>query len=167
MTAAAKTVAAGRLNPARSSAGFTLLGMMILVAGLGILLASAGEIWHTAEKRDKERELLFVGNQFRQALDHYSAHTPARAPRYPTALEDLLLDPRVPGLQRHLRKIYVDPMTGRAEWQLIRGGPGGEILGVSSLSEETPIKTGHFRKDDRAFENKTKYSDWLFMSAPR
>lgn len=146
----------------RSAAGFTLVGLLIAVAGLGLLLAGIGEIWHTAQQRERERELLFVGNQFKQALDAYYRYTPGRAPRHPTKLEDLLKDPRAPGVQRYLRRIYRDPLTGVAEWGLVRG-PAGEILGVHSLSEQTPIKTGNFAMADKAFEGKTKYADWLFM----
>lgn len=150
----------------RPANGFTLIGLLIVVAGLGILLASAGEIWHTAQKRERERELLFVGHQFKQALEDYYRYTPGRAPRHPTRLEDLLKDPRAPGVQRYLRRIYRDPITGVAKWGLVRG-PAGEILGVYSLSEQAPIKTGNFAMADQAFEGKTKYTDWQFMMAPK
>lgn len=150
----------------RAVGGFTLIGMMIMVAAMGILFAGAGELWRTAQMREKERQLLFVGNQFRQALEHYYERTPGNAPRYPVRLEDLLKDPRVPGIQRHLRRVYRDPITGGEEWGLIRG-TAGEILGVHSLSDESPLKTGNFALADRSFEGKTRYSEWLFMSSPR
>jgi hypothetical protein len=80
-------------------------------------------------------------------------------------LEHLLKDPRHPGTQRYLRRIYRDPVTGGEEWGLVRGA-GGEILGVHSLSEEPPLKQGNFSLADRDFAGKTKYADWVFMHVP-
>lgn len=158
-----RTVAMSRR--ALRQGGFTYLGLLVLVAVMGVLLASAGEVWHTALQREKEQELLFVGNQFRQALKSYYEHAPPMSPRYPLRLEDLLEDPRMPSTQRHLRKIYRDPLTGRAKWGLLRG-PAGEILGVHSLSRKEPLKKGNFSSADKAFENKQRYADWVFMFAP-
>ncbi len=132
---------------------------------LGIALAAAGEVWHLAVKREKEQELLFVGNQFRQAIKGYYEHTPPQAQRYPARLEDLLKDPRYPLVQRYLRKIYADPVQGGAEWGLVKGA-GGEIMGVHSLSKDEPVKKGNFSSADRSFENKMTYSDWVFMYIP-
>ena len=144
--------------------GFTYIGLLVFIAIMGAVLAAAGEIWHTAQKREKERELLFVGNQFRLALNQFYRRTPGQARRYPLRLEELLEDPRYPGMHRYLRKIYLDPMTGRTEWGLIRG-PGGEIFGIHSLSEDAPLKKSNFRLADRNFEGKTKYSEWIFLSS--
>jgi len=145
--------------------GFTYIGVLVLVALMGIALAAAGQVWHTFQQREKEQELLFIGQQFRLALDRYSNHTPGQARRAPLRLEELLRDPRHPGVQRYLRKIYPDPMTGRAEWGLITG-PDGEIYGMHSLSDDEPLKKSNFGLADRRFEGKMKYSDWVFMHAP-
>jgi type II secretory pathway pseudopilin PulG len=145
--------------------GFTYLGLLAVIAIMGVALLATGEVWHTAQKREKERELLFVGNQFRQAIDGYYEHTPDREPRYPVRLEDLLKDPRFPSTQRYLRKIYLDPISGSEQWGLIKG-PDGEIYGVHSLSEAEPVKKGNFSLADKNFEGKTKYADWVFMHVP-
>lgn len=146
----------------RRQRGFTYIGALVLVALLGIGLAAAGQVWHTAQKREKERELLFIGQQFRLALYQYAKQTPDKGKRAPSSLEELLRDPRHPVTLRHLRKIYPDPMTGTAEWGLVKG-PGGEILGVHSLSAEEPLKKANFALADRRFEGTKKYSDWVFM----
>lgn len=145
--------------------GFTYLGLMIIIAVMGVFLAMAGEAWQVAVKREKERDLLFIGNQFRQALILYYERSPAQRLRYPMSLEDLLKDPRTPGTQRYLRKIYPDPMTGSANWGLIKG-QNGEIFGIHSLSEEEPVKKNNFAQVDKAFEGKTKYADWVFIHTP-
>jgi type II secretory pathway pseudopilin PulG len=144
--------------------GFTYIGVLVLVALVGIGLAAAGQVWHTAAKREKERELLFIGQEFRLALYRYAKHTPGKEKRAPMSLEELLQDPRYPGIQRYLRKIYVDPMTGGTDWGLIKGA-AGEIHGVHSLSTDEPLKKANFALADRRFEGAKKYSDWVFMQA--
>jgi len=128
---------------------------------MGIWLTVVSQVWQTTQQREKEDELLFVGDQMRRALTAYAA-TAGGGQRYPQRLEDLLKDPRFPAPRRYLRKIYVDPITGRAEWGLLKG-PGDVIMGVYSLSEEEPLKKSEFRLADRAFEGKTKYSEWVFV----
>jgi len=153
------------LSTSAGSAGFTYIALLIFIAIMGVVLASAGEVWHMAVQREKERELLFVGDQFRRAINQYSGHSPAGSGRFPMSLEDLLKDPRTPTTQRYLRKIYNDPITGSPEWGLVKG-TSGEILGIYSLSEDEPIKKFNFRLVDTSFEDKKKYSEWVFMSKP-
>ncbi len=150
------------LRHTRAESGFTYLLLLAIVAAMGIMLATAGEIWHISLQREKEQELLFVGNQFRQAFTLYSRHTPGNARRYPLSLEELLKDARYPGVARYLRKIYADPITGSTQWGLIKG-PNGEIFGIHSLSEAEPLKKSGFSLADKKFEGRTKYSDWVFM----
>jgi hypothetical protein len=106
--------------------------------------------------------LLFAGGQIRQALTRYAASAPG-GERYPRRLEDLLRDPRYPVPRRYLRQVYRDPMTADGEWGLVK--TGDFIVGVHSLSEEEPLKTAGFDAPDRAFEDKKKYSEWIFMMA--
>ena len=145
--------------------GVTYVGVLVLVALMGITAAVAADVWHTGRKRECERELLFIGNQFRQAIGHYYEHSPGPAKTFPRNLNDLLRDPRTPGMKRHLRRIYPDPTTGSEEWGLVKG-PSGEILGVFSRSEEIPLKKANFRKADASFEGKQRYSDWTFVYTP-
>jgi len=155
-----------RINAPCRMRGFTFLGLMLIISIMGIALLAVGEVWHTAQKRAKEQELLFVGNQFRRAINQYIAHTPGQNKQqaYPTTLEDLLKDPRYPSTQRYLRKIYLDPISGSAEWGVVRN-PNGGIYGVYSLSDETPMKQSNFKLSDQNFEGKSKYSDWVFSPA--
>lgn len=147
----------------RGQAGFTLLGLLFLIAGLGISLAAVGTLWHTAVKREKERELLFVGDQYRQAIrSFWETPLPAGTPRrFPRDFKELLADPRFPHTVRHLRRIYRDPVTGGHEWGLVREADG-TFSGVYSLSQEMPMKTAGFDALNSDFENRTRYADWIF-----
>jgi len=148
----------------RSQEGFTYIGVLLAVALIGTQLALAGVVWSFAQTRQKERELLSVGGQFRTAISQYYLNPKGPQKEYPRRLEDLLKDPRYPGTIRHLRKIYADPITGKKRWGLVRL-PNGGIIGVYSLSEEAPIKTGNFRPVDLSFTNKQRYADWKFVHA--
>lgn len=146
----------------RSQAGFSYLWLLLLVALLGVGLTVAVEIDATAVQRDREKELIAQGRQFRTAIGRYYEGLQAGGKReYPATLEDLLQDRRVPGVKRHLRKIFVDPMTRKAEWGLVK--VGGRIVGVHSLSDAKPIKLEGFEAEEMGLRNKNKYSEWLFV----
>lgn len=144
-----------------SQRGFTYLTVLFIIAILGGGLALIGEVWHTSAMREKEAELLFVGHQYRKAIERYYLSGPQR--QYPRELEHLLKDPRRPGAERYLRRLYPDPVSGKA-FALVKA-PDGGILGVHSTSEEQPFKTGGFRVRDAALEGKSKYSEWQFVHA--
>jgi type II secretory pathway pseudopilin PulG len=146
----------------RRHAGFTYMTALFIVAILAGGLALTGEVWHTAAMREKEAELLHVGHQYRKAIERYYLSGPQR--QYPRAIEDLIKDPRRPTAERYLRKLHPDPITGK-EWGLVKA-PDGGILGVHSVSEETPFKSAGFKLRDRAFEGTQKYSDWKFVYQP-
>jgi type II secretory pathway pseudopilin PulG len=139
--------------------GFGYLLVLFALAAMGLMLAGAGQVWHTTAQREKEAELLFIGHQFRQAIGTYYALTPDAAKQYPAKLEDLLEDKRFPTPQRHLRQLYRDPMTGRAEWGLVKAGD--RIMGVYSLSSGKPLKTA-FHERNAAFADALRYDQWVF-----
>ncbi len=148
-------------------AGFTYLALLLTLAILTASLAAASGVWEVAQRRDKEAELLFVGNEFRRALASYAASAPpGSTQQYPNSLENLLKDQRFPNVKRHLRKVFVDPMTNSREWGLQRNAEGG-IVGVFSRSEQEPLKKTNFRPADQAFEDKKKYTEWVFLPATR
>ena len=151
------------IRPGRAEAGFTYLLLLFAVAAMGLVAAGTAELWSTLARREKEQELLFIGNQFREALRRYHDAVPDARPRHPARLEDLLLDPRFPGVRRHLRQIYADPMTGQADWVLLRQGE--RIVGLHSRATGQPIKQRGFEKRDEGFAGAASYADWHFGSA--
>lgn len=138
-------------------AGFTYLGLLFAIVILGLTLSAVGVIWSTQARRDREAELLFVGDQFRQAIGRYYSNGGV----FPRSLDNLLEDKRVPFPRRFLRRVYPDPMTGIADWQLVQA-PDGAIMGVASSSQGKPIKVAGFRPVDATFENAQCYCDWKF-----
>ena len=130
---------------------------------MGVTLAGIGTVWHTKQQRTREQQLLFIGNQFSQAISaYYQYQIPATgAHQFPKRLEDLLLDKRQQNTVRYLRKIFVDPITASTEWGLIKDADGG-IVGVHSLSEMQPIKTENFGRGNEGLAGKKHYSEWQF-----
>lgn len=146
--------------------GFTYLTILFVVAAAGIVLAQTGINWSHDNQRDKELELLFIGNQYRQAIMLYYERTPGMVKRYPSKLEDLLTDTRFNPPQHYLRKLYRDPILNQIQWGII-AAPGGGIMGVHSLSNGLPIKTAGFGYRDALFEGASRYSDWVFAYNPQ
>ena len=147
--------------------GFTYLGVMFLVALLSLTAALASVVLGTEQQRADERELVFAGRQFQAAIERYQSRAPANAAaRYPRELGDLLRDTRTVQIERPLRRIYIDPMTRRTEWGLIRGADGG-IVGVHSLSERRPMAGTLLAASFAGVEAAgvaSSYSAWRFIA---
>ncbi|WP_237716926.1 type II secretion system protein [Cupriavidus basilensis] len=135
-----------------------------MIAILGVTTTSTLMLGAVTQRRMAEDELLFVGEQYRAAFESYFRATPVGSPPYPMTLQELTRDPRYPNPRRHLRQIYVDPITSRADWVLV-AAPGGGILGIHSASQSAPIKIANFPPAFRAFEGKGSYADWIFFYA--
>lgn len=146
----------------RRQSGFTYLGVLFLVALMGGVLASAGQLWAVQAQRERERELLWVGSQYAQALRSYYRSSPGVA-QYPAALEDMLEDNRFPSPQRHLRRLYRDPVTGHSDWGMVRSADG-RIAGVYSLSQRRPLKQHGFPTQWIDFAGTQQYSEWRFVA---
>jgi type II secretory pathway pseudopilin PulG len=143
--------------------GFTYVGLLLLVAMSSAALAAAGSLWSIESRREKEADLLFIGEQFTQAISSFRDRTPAgQMQRFPQRLEELVDDRRWPTPRRHLRQVYVDPMTGTREWGLVTA-PGGAILGVHSLSEGQPLKRAGFAPEHEDFAVAASYREWRFV----
>ena len=116
----------------RGERGFTYIGLLIAVAIMGIMLSAAGTMWSVAAQREKEVELLFIGHQFRSAIARYQG----TVHRYPRELANLV-DDDTSAVPRHfLRKLYRDPMTSAADWDIVRSADGG-VMGVTNVSSMT------------------------------
>ena len=148
----------------RRSGGFTYLSLIILVAIIGLVSASALKLGSVLQRSRAEQELLDIGAAFSDALQSYANATPAGFPPQPPSLRELLKDPRFPTVRRHLRKVFVDPMTGKAEWGITYLGDKVGVLAVYSLSDAKPVKIGNFPQRFQGLAGKQKISEWRFAA---
>jgi type II secretory pathway pseudopilin PulG len=152
----------GRHSAGRRARGFTYLGVLFLVALMGLGLSGVLQLWSVANQRAHERELLWVGDQYARALQSYYVQSPG--PRqYPQRLDDLLEDRRFPMPRRHLRKLYADPVTRSTDWGLIKS-PDGRIAGVHSQSTAEPWKKAEFPLRWKDFADRGSYAEWRFVA---
>lgn len=132
---------------------YPILLLSILV--IGIATAGVSEVWSTQVKREKEEELLYRLGEFRQAILRYKTdHN-----RLPMELKDLLEDRSQLAIRHYLRRIYTDPMTGKADWKLdLLADRAGVVSGIQDIHSQS---TG---KPLKLFTSTTKtintYQDW-------
>ncbi len=145
-----------------AQAGLAYLALLIAIAVMGVALGLTGTFWHTVQQRAKERELLFIGMQYRRAIEQYYQRGPGGVKTYPPNLEVLLRDPRFPGTVRYLRRPYRDPLTNSYDWGLVPAPTGG-VMGIYSLAEGQPIKQSDFPSQLGWVSGKSSYAQWQFV----
>jgi type II secretory pathway pseudopilin PulG len=161
-----------RRLPRPREAGFTYVGLIVLVTIIGLVGAATLKADALLRRAAAEEELLDIGAAFSAALTSYAEATPRGQPQQPPSPDDLLKDPRVPGIRRHLRKIFVDPITGKAEWGIvwlnkgtgINGSGGSGVVAVYSLSQAKPLKQTHFDARFQNLEGRAHFTDWKFAA---
>jgi type II secretory pathway pseudopilin PulG len=143
--------------------GFIYVSMIVLVFIVGLTAAMTVKLGAILSRRSAESELLLTGAIFIEALSSYADATEPGQVRSPNALDELLRDQRFPGTRRHLRQIYVDPITGTRDWGLIRSPENSRIVGIYSQSGDRPIKLDNFSPAYQHFKNKSHISEWKFL----
>lgn len=116
-------------------------------------------------QRERETDLLRVGQAYARAIGAYYESTPGSVKRWPQSLEDLVEDKRQVTIQRHLREIYPDPVTRSRTWGQVIANGGG-IQGVYSQSAEAPIRVGPVQLDTLMLPAASRYAQWLFVYEP-
>jgi type II secretory pathway pseudopilin PulG len=146
--------------------GFTFLAALFIVVIMGLMLGLTAQPWKTIMKREREKELLFRGLQYRSAIEAWNTKHATGATRKViplNELKDLLLDPSSLQKTKYLRQLYKDPMTGK-DWTIIRDTAGKGIIGVASTSSDVPLKTSFTEYSGLdSFAGKEKYSEWRFV----
>ncbi len=112
--------------------GFAYIVLLFLVAAISVTIAIVSQDEATLQMREKERDWLFIGHQYQQAIKRYYEKSPDGIKTLPNNIDDLVLDSRFIKPVHHLRKPYLDPLTGK-EWALIRNEEGF-LIGVNSES---------------------------------
>lgn len=147
----------------RSERGLTLIELIVTVAILAILASAAVPVARFKVKRDRERELHRDLWEMRDAIDHYkdaadrgAFQTKVDSQNYPPDLDTLVNGVDVQGKKvRFLRRIPVDPMTGRAEWGMrsMQDDPTSDSYGGQSVFDV-------YSKSQGTALDGTRYSDW-------
>ncbi|WP_246796413.1 type II secretion system protein [Burkholderia perseverans] len=150
----------------RGQHGLAYLALLIGIVIIGVVAAGTIQLGALYQRRMAERALLDIGDEFQRALLSYTDNTPVGQPTQPRSLEELVRDPRYPNPVRHLRRIYADPLTGKADWVLVRSPNGQTIVGIHSASHEHPIQLRQFPEQFRGFEDKHSYTQWVFVARP-
>jgi general secretion pathway protein G len=147
----------------RGERGLTLVELIVTVSLLAILASAAVPVARFQVKREKERELRRDLWEMRDAIDHYkdaadkgAIQTKVDSQNYPPDLETLVTGVDVQSKKvKFLRRIPIDPMTGRAEWGLrsMQDDPSSDSYGGQSVFDVHSKSTG-------TGLDGTKYSDW-------
>jgi len=101
------------------SGHLVLLVMMAVTVG-AIMLTAAVQQWSTVERREREAELVFRGNQYVKAIKLYQLE---HGGALPTSLEQLY-EPG-PRRLRYIRKLFRDPMAPDGKWGILLADPSG------------------------------------------
>ncbi len=144
-------------KPFWGSRGFAYLALLVVIIIIGISLGAATRYWSNISLREKEKELLFRGDQYRTAIARYVKANSG----FPQSIDDLVKDPKTASAH-YLRQKYKDPISGK-DFTEMRDPATNRIIGVYSPSEKEPLKQANFPEQDQDFEGKTKYSEWQFV----
>mgnify|MGYP006272013915 CR=1 FL=1 len=154
----------------RDEQGFTFIELVVSTAILAILASGAIPLARVSMKRAKEAELHRVLREMRAAIDKFKdmadqqiispLELPSGSENYPKDLQQLVdgvaLNNDASGRKmRFLRRIPIDPITGKADWNFRAYGDdpkatvwgGGNIYDVTSKSDGTAL-------------DGTKYKSW-------
>src|SRR5258707_1909747 len=152
-----------RIVAGQRAARFTLIELMVATTIMAILVGAALPVAKTVVYRERERELRQDLWLIRDAIDRYKDAADRGAFQikvgsegYPPDLETLVDGVDVQGKKvRFLRRIPMDPMTGKTEWNLrsMQDDPkstswgGQNVFDVTTKSEGTAL-------------DGTKYNEW-------
>ena len=107
----------------KREAGYALLMVIFLLSLLVLASVAVAPNVLTSGKREKEKELIWRGNQYARGVRLYYQ----KRHRFPTSLDDLT-EPKT-GI-RFMRQAYKDPMNRTdGSWRLIYVGPNGQLIG--------------------------------------
>lgn len=147
--------------------GLTLVELIVAFTILALLSTMAVPLTRYKVQRDKERELRVAVREIRRAIDAYKDAADAQkfqikvgTEGYPESLEQLVEGVVMSGSAdgariKFLRRIPIDPMTGKPEWGLrsMQDDPKSESWGGENVFDI-------YSKSRERARNGTPYSEW-------
>jgi len=143
--------------------GFTLIELIVAITIMVILTGMAIPVARLGITREKEKELRYDLWMMRDAIDRYKDAADRGAFQikvgtegYPPDLDTLVNGVDVGGKKvRFLRKVPVDPMTGKAEWGMrsMQDDPASDSWGGQNVFDV-------YTKSEGTALDGTKYKDW-------
>ena len=108
--------------------------VVMLITVMNVMVAMVLPLWSGMIRRDKEEELISRGLQYAEAIRVFQR----RFGRLPVQLDELIkVEPR------SIRRLWEDPMTGKADWVLIfEGAPPGTPGGAIDPATGRPLPPG-------------------------
>jgi len=147
----------------RGQRGLTLIELIAAITILAILTGAAIPVAKIRIKRERETELRHDLWEMRDAIDRYKDAADRGAFQiklgsegYPPDLDTLVKGVDVQGKTiRFLRRVPIDPMTGKAEWGMrsLQDDPDSTSWGEQNVFDVYTKSTGN------ALDG-TKYSEW-------
>ena len=141
-----------------------MAALLVSMTVICLLISVAVPVWRTSMRRERERELVFRGQQYVRAIVLFQRKY---AGTFPPTIDVLLQE-------RFLRHRYQDPITNE-DFQLLyvdvpSGGAldggaivptltnrGRGIMGVVSRSRQTSL---------RRYQGRDHYDEWTFIAGP-
>ena len=108
-------VSAMRSPERENEQGFILVGLIVAIFIILLVMGVAAPKVARGLRREREVEAIHRGNQYVQAIRRFYLKNGSH---YPGSIEQL----EKTNNQRFLRQRYTDPMTGKADWRLIKVG---------------------------------------------
>ncbi len=147
----------------KSQRGLTLVELIVAITIMAILAGAAVPLARLTVRREKERELRRDLWEMRDAIDRYKDAADRQlfqiklgTEGYPPDLETLVKGVDISGKKvRFLRRIPVDPMTGKDEWGMrsMQDDPEGDSFGGQNVFDV-------YTKSEGTAIDGTKYKDW-------
>ena len=154
----------------RNSSGFTFIELVVSVAVMAVLASAALPLARVSIKRQREAQLRYNLREMREAIDSFKDWADSQqlaaseiqfgSEGYPASLDVLvegvaLANDATGRKKRFLRRIPIDPMTGRAEWGMraYQDPPDSKVWGGQNVFDV-------YSKHEGVGLDGTKYRDW-------